>query len=164
MAAPSRTIHSVIPFFLGYLLAVWWPAAAYRRRWPSFVAVAVGTAGLLAMIEGHRQLALASDGEMFAPVFQSLLIPYAILVSAGGLYISLLPRAHPKGHCGACGYPLYGLAAGAYRCPECGRAFMVKPRATPQLPSRQAPEQPQQEHAQRQAGDQPPCDRAALAG
>ncbi len=121
----------MIPFFLGYALLVWWPCAVYRRQWPSFLATILGVLGMLAIIEIHRRIGIATDGEIFVPVLQTLLYPYMYLIGGVGFYISIMPRARPLGHCGRCGYDLRGQGDAHWRCPECGAPYRSRPPHAP---------------------------------
>ncbi len=117
----------MVPFFLGYAMLVWWPCAVFRRRWPSFVAATLGVLGMMVIIEMHRRLGHMTEGRIFVPVMQVLLYPYMYLVGAVGLFIAVLPRQPPLGHCGRCGYDLSGQAQDHWQCPECGGPFRANP-------------------------------------
>ncbi len=121
----------MIPFFVGYAMLVWWPCAVFRRRWASFVAAALGTLGMMAIIEVHRRIGIMTEGRIFTPVLRTMLIPYMYLVGGVGLYISVLPRNPPLGHCGRCGYDLCGQTEAHWRCPECGHPYRREPETPP---------------------------------
>ena len=148
----------MIPFFAGYALLVWWPCLVHRRRWPSFLAAIVGALGLLGLIRLHIQAGIWTNGAIYVPVFQSLLIPYTFLVTIVGLYIAILPRTAPLGYCGTCGYDLQGLAANDVTlCPECGVRFRPE-----NSPPHKSPHKPKKQHPQRHPADQPQRDRSTL--
>jgi len=110
----------VIPLFAGYALLVWFPACIYRRRWEGFAAIVLGLAGLLAMAALHLMLSRATQGRIFAPVFQGIFYPYIALVIGMALFLFVLPRHHPPGTCARCGYDLDGAPESQRVCPECG--------------------------------------------
>lgn len=157
----------MIPFFLGYALIVWWPAVVYRRRWGGWLAVILGTLVLVALIKLHALIGQRTNGQIFVPVFQSILVPYAFLIAGVGAYINILPKTHARGHCGRCGYNLDGLDADLHVCPECGRSFTTSHRPLrrrAESSDDQPPDEPQQQHAQGHAHDEPPRDRRAKPG
>lgn len=151
----------MIPFFLGYALIVWWPAIVYRRQWRGWLAVILGTLALLLLIKLHAFVGLQTNGRIFVPVFQSILVPYAFLIAGVGVYVNILPASYARGHCGRCGYDLAGLDRERHVCPECGRPFSF---ARPPSAHEQPPDQPQKQHDHRHAHDQPPRDRRAKPG
>jgi hypothetical protein len=122
--------------FVIYAVAVWYAAARWRRRWPSFAWVGLGLAGLLMVAYIHYRLNVWSDGKIYLPVLRSLLYPYTIMVVMVGVYIACLPRSKPGEHrCSCCRYDLAGLTLPA-PCPECGtpNAAIRARRATPGRP------------------------------
>jgi len=113
---------SALPFFfVGYALAVWFLAAKWRRMPMSFVVVAAGLLGLMALNVLHGKLNDWTQGTIYLPVLRSIMYPYTGLVAVVGLYIACLPRRVDAG-CLRCGYDLFGLAKAGQpcRCPECG--------------------------------------------
>lgn len=161
----------MIPFFAGLALLIWWPACVWRRQWRGVGVVLVGAAVLLGIIILHLRIGQLTHGSIFVPVFQSIMIPYAVLVTGMAIFIVALPRNHPDGHCASCGYDIRGLHHHAPRCPECARtitpadgtqAAQPNPAVALALAADQPPHQPQQQDHQRQAGEQPPQDRTLL--
>lgn len=161
----------MIPFFAGLALLIWWPACVWRRQWRGVGAVVLGAALLMGIIVLHIKIGQLTHGQIFVPVFQSIMIPYAVLVVGMAIFIVALPRNHPDGHCAACGYDIRGLAQHAGQCPECAGA--ITPAVDPQTATLQptvvlalAPDQPphqsQQQDHQRDTGEQSPEDRGLL--
>ena len=164
----------MIPFFVGYALLVWIPAARYRRHWISMVVVLTGLLGLLGISAAHYELRHLSPS-WYIQGMQVLLYPYTALVTAIGLFIALLPRRFDGG-CPRCGYPVDGLPEPVDRCPECGcRATPVAPapRHRPsgaartdlslsdfELAAREAPRDTAEQDHDRQPADQRPAERA----
>jgi 4-amino-4-deoxy-L-arabinose transferase-like glycosyltransferase len=106
--------------FVVYAFAVWYAAARWRRRWPSFAWVALGLVGLLLIAYLHYWLNIWTHGAIYLPVLRSILYPYTILVVIVGVYIACLPRTRPgETSCTSCKYDLAGLTMPAV-CPECG--------------------------------------------
>lgn len=115
--------------FVLYAIAVWWFAAVYRRRWPGFLAVALGLAGLLGVNYLHVRLNDWTDGAILLPVLQHMMYPYTALVVGAGFYAACLPRRMPQGFCAACGYDLKGLPHTRVPvCPECGQDLTGRDR------------------------------------
>lgn len=112
--------RGVIPFFAGYAVLIWFPAAYWRRQWRGFGVVLLGTAILVGLAFAHAEWARMQSGRVFAPVFQSLLFPFIALVGGGGGFLASMPRRHPDGNCGSCGYDLSWITENDRRCPECG--------------------------------------------
>ncbi len=108
----------MIPFFVGYALLVWIPAARFRRQWLSFAIVLLGALGLIGISLAHYQLRELRPS-WFIQGMQVLLYPYSVLVTAVGFFIAVLPRTF-EGGCPSCGYSLTGLPISRRLCPECG--------------------------------------------
>jgi hypothetical protein len=124
---------------------VWYAAAKWRRRWPSFVFVAIGLLVLVGVAYLHYWLSIWTNGRINLPVLRSMLYPYIVLVGLVGVYIACLPRHRPgENVCHACRYDLTGLKLPT-PCPECGARNGFN-RATTATPARQegpAPASPQ---------------------
>ncbi|HYE03124.1 MAG TPA: hypothetical protein VD963_07800 [Phycisphaerales bacterium] len=115
--------------FVVYAVAVWFAACRGRRRWEGFAAVAVGLGGCVAVGYLHYQLNIWTEGRIFLRVLQVLLVPYAILVTLGGLFLAALPRRSTQlVPCRACQYELAGLCG---PCPECGARGPVADQPPP---------------------------------
>lgn len=135
----------MIPFFVGYALLVWIPAAIHRRRGLGFAIVLAGALGLVGISLAHYQLRHLNPS-WFIEGMQVLLYPYTAVVTVVGLYITLLPRTF-EGCCPRCAYSLVGLPVSRRYCPECGcdlrpsvcpscRADLSSlPRSSPRCPS-----------------------------
>ncbi len=108
----------MIPFFLGYALLIWIPAARFRREWLGFAIVLLGALGLVGISLAHFELR-RMDPSWFIQGMQVLLYPYTAMVTAVGLFIAALPRTF-KGGCPWCAYSLTGLPLTQRECPECG--------------------------------------------
>jgi len=121
--------------FVVYALAIWYGALRWRRRWPGFVTVFLGMLGLLLLVDFHTWLNYQLGDRLNLAVVRGLLYPYTGLVAAVGLFIAVLPRAAPPGHCQRCCYDLSGLdLEEAPSCPECGRDRLWKdPRSQPRV-------------------------------
>jgi len=115
----------VIPLFVGYALLVWYPAAHWRRRVLGFVAVTLGVVGLFGALLVHAEV--GRKFEIYFPVFQSILIPYILLVAGVGYSIACMPRVARPGRC-ICGYDIQSPGEPLASCPECGRRMMVEMR------------------------------------
>ncbi|MBX3364770.1 MAG: hypothetical protein KF866_08405 [Phycisphaeraceae bacterium] len=109
----------MIPLFTGYAMLVWALAAIWRRRWGGFAAVALGTLGLIAMIRFHAHMGEVTEGRIFVPVLQHLLVVYTGLVAFLGVFIACMPRRRPRSACQRCGYDLTGMTTSQRVCPEC---------------------------------------------
>lgn len=109
----------MIPFFVGYALFVWYLAARYRRTVLAYACALAGMAFLVALIYGHWVIGQFNP-ELMIQNMQILLYPYTVAVGAVGFFIASLPRTHPPGCCGRCGYNLAGLVQPIFACPECG--------------------------------------------
>ncbi len=109
----------MIPFFVGYALFVWYLAARYRRTVLAYACALAGVALLLVLTWGHWVIGQFNP-ELMIQNMQILLYPYTVAVGAVGFFIASLPRTHPPGCCGRCGYNLAGLMQPAFVCPECG--------------------------------------------
>ncbi len=109
----------MIPLFVGYALFVWYLAARYRRTALAFACALAGVAVLVALGWGHLMIGRMNP-ELMIQNMQILLYPYTVGVGAVAFFIASLPRTHPAGCCGRCGYNLAGLDAPAASCPECG--------------------------------------------
>jgi hypothetical protein len=145
-------------FFVGYAFAVWALAARWRRRIPGFLAVLIGTAGLMALNWLHYKLSDWTEGEIYLPVLQSIMYPYTGLVAVVGVFVACIPRIHAW-QCRQCGYDLRGLSPDGKHmpgrgavCPECGtpvapaRPVSTRPSGmdretmrTPDIPSAPVP-------------------------
>jgi hypothetical protein len=104
-----------------YAVLVWSIAMHWRRRWPAFVAVAVGVIALLLLYS----LVHAWDGA-FPPHYRHIFLlfwPYTILIGLMGFYIACLPRRAQEHECQKCCYDLRGLNPKGLSCPECGETF-----------------------------------------
>lgn len=112
--------------FPTFAILIWWPTAVYRRRWQSFAIVFAGVTLLALLGAFHAYLGSVTNYTLFVPVFQSIWIPYAVLVGAIGLLIAIMPRRYSGAVCESCGYPDDGLQA-VMRCPECGRKRVNRP-------------------------------------
>lgn len=108
----------MIPFFVGYALLVWIPAAMHRRRGLGFLIVLTGALGLVGISLAHFQLRHMNPS-WFIEGMQVMLYPYSVVVTVVGLYIALLPRTF-EGCCPSCAYSLVGLPVSRRLCPECG--------------------------------------------
>jgi len=127
--------------FVVYALAVWYGAMHWRRRWPGAASVALGILGLLVVLYFHTRLNDWLGGAINLQVVRGILVPYIALVGSVGVFLAVLPRAHPSWGCPGCGYDLRGLdLEDSTTCPECGRSRMrVEPRTgapLPHLPAR----------------------------
>lgn len=109
----------MIPFFVGYALFVWYLAARYRRTVLAYACALAGVALLLVLTWGHWVIGQFNP-ELMIQNMQILLYPYTVAVGAVGFFIASLPRTHPPGCCGRCGYNLAGLVQPIFACPECG--------------------------------------------
>lgn len=153
----------MIPFFGGFALLVWWPACVWRRQVRGYLAVLIGGAVLLSLILLHMRIGEWTGGRIFVPVFQSILIPYAVLVVGMGLFIASIPREPKQGHCIACGYDLAGITHHTLRCPECARDFVPHVAVGSPSPANQPPDEPREQDHQRQTREEPPEDRRLLS-
>lgn len=117
----------LIPFFTGYAMAVWFAAAVWRRQWRSFAAVALGVAGLIGIIKFHAHMGEVTQGRIYTPVLNHLLVGYTVLVGGMGLFLAVVPRRREAGHCTRCGYDLSGASSGQRVCPECATPFAPHP-------------------------------------
>jgi hypothetical protein len=124
--------------FAAYAVAVWYYAAQGRRRWQGLASVVLGLAGLLLVAYFHYCLNDWTHGRIYLRVLQSLLYPYAALVTGVGLYIACLPRRCPDHACVKCQYDLRGLVGEAEVCPECGGVIM-DPGVSRAGPARSSP-------------------------
>jgi len=152
----------VIPFFGGFALLVWWPACVWRRQVRGYLVVLLGGAVLLSLILLHMRIGEWTGGRIFVPVFQSILIPYAVLVVGMGLFIASIAREPEHGHCAKCGYDLAGITHASPCCPECARNFVPVELACALSPADQAPDEPGEQDQQRQPREEPPQDRRLL--
>lgn len=118
----------MIPFFVGYAMIVWFYTCKWRRSWRALAIILAGVVGLVVLNWIHYELGQHFD--IFLPVLRSLMYPYTLLVFVVGVYIALLPRKHPPGFCGRCGYNLDGLEEEVTICPECGKNFAPAPAPT----------------------------------
>ena len=153
----------MIPFFGGIAMLVWWPACVWRRQVRGYLAVVLGGAFLLGLILLHMRIGQWTHGEIFVPVFQSILIPYAVLVVGMGLFIASIPREPKHGHCAQCGYDLAGIAHASPCCPECARNFVPTALTCSISPANESPDEPSQQDHQRQPREEPPEDRSLLS-
>ena len=112
--------------FPTFAILIWWPAAVYRRRWPSFAFVTLGVTVLATLGLFHAYLGRVTNYSIFVPVFQSIWIPYAVMVGLIGYLIALMPRSYSGSVCRSCGYPDDGLSP-SMLCPECGRKRVNPP-------------------------------------
>ncbi len=110
----------MIPLFVGYALFVWYLAARYRRSLMAYACGLAGVALLVAIAYLHLTIG-RMDPDLMIQNFQILLYPYIGMVGAVSFFIASLPRTHPPGFCGRCGYNLSGLDAPTPACPECGK-------------------------------------------
>ena len=109
-----------------YGMAVLWCALRWRRRWPSFVAVGLGTGAMAAI-----GVLLGAEDVVFgmrARLLVMLLWGEALVVGGLGLYAAMLPRRRGEMDCHTCGYHLDGLEMSGPRgdtitCPECGQPW-----------------------------------------
>lgn len=123
--------------FVVYAVLVWYAAAKWRRRWPSFAWVALGVIGLVGLAYLHYWMNIWTHGKIYLPVLRSILYPYIVLVGVVGAYIACLPRTIPgQVRCSVCRYDLAGLRLPAV-CPECGTRHSV----SPSKPSTTGPEE-----------------------
>ncbi|MFK7882608.1 MAG: hypothetical protein AB8F26_00305 [Phycisphaerales bacterium] len=116
----------MIPFFVGYAFLVWFLTARFRRTFYAYIVIALGVGFLLLLTYLHSLLGRI-DPELARQGVQILLYPYTAMVGAMSLFISAMPRRHPPGICGRCGYDLFGLGHPVDRCPECGQVSPPKP-------------------------------------
>lgn len=112
--------------FPTFAILIWWPAAVYRRRWPSFFFVTLGVVVLATLGLFHAYIGRVTNYSIFVPVFQSIWVPYAIMVGLIGYLIAVMPRSYSGSVCRSCGYPDAGLEP-SMRCPECGRKRINPP-------------------------------------
>src|SRR5438552_1653403 len=98
----------------------------YRRRWPGFLAVALGLVGMLVINHLHTRFSDFMRNSISKPVMQVLLYAETALVPAVGLYIALLPRGRMSGRCAHCGRDLRDVDAAASACPACAEKFPVE--------------------------------------
>ncbi len=112
----------MIPFFVGYALAVWIPAARYRRRAIGLGVVLLGAAILVLIGLAHYQLRLIRP-TWYIQGMQVILYPYTAMVVGVGAFIAALPRYRP-GCCPHCAASLAGAAPDEPVCPECRRTMI----------------------------------------
>jgi hypothetical protein len=125
---PKPPGHTPVLIFPIYASIIGVLAMHWRRRWPAFVVVAVGTLIPLFILYlfSHFERQLRPEQH----IILELLWPYTALIAVAGLYIACLPRPALPGQCSNCRYELAGLADGA-SCPECGKpAPAPRPAAT----------------------------------
>lgn len=109
----------MIPFFVGYALFVWYMVARYRRTVLAYALAMAGVGLLLLLTWGHWVIGQINP-ELMIQNMQILLYPYTVAVGVVGFFIASLPKTHPPGCCGRCGYNLAGLMQPIFVCPECG--------------------------------------------
>ncbi len=109
----------MIPLFAGYALFVWYLSAKYRRTVMAFACALAGVALLVLLSWGHIVIGRINPDLMIQNM-QILLYPYTVGVGVVAFFIASLPRTHPAGCCGRCGYNLAGLDVPVTACPECG--------------------------------------------
>jgi hypothetical protein len=112
--------------FVVYAVIVWYFAMVYRRRWPGFLAVALGLVGMLVINHLHTRFSDFMRNSISKPVMQVLLYAETALVPAVGLYIALLPRGRMSGRCPHCGRDLTDVDTAASACPGCAAKFPVE--------------------------------------
>jgi len=103
-----------------------WPLRAYKRV--AFIALFgfLGVAAVLLadVIAFYRRFPVINSRNdvlyVAGPWIIGWLVPVALLSGVAFLRNRYRP-IHPPGHCGKCGYNLYGLTD--LRCPECGKPF-----------------------------------------
>lgn len=145
-----------------YGVLVWYLAMRWRRRWYGFASVAVLSLLLWLTTPLIRMLSPDWHG------MTVLIGGESLLLALGGLFICLLPRT-PRGtaYCRQCWYEFKGLErdeTGNLVCPECGapaRPTNLVERPPPRAEKRvsaahDAVEHAEDEHSDRQAGDEKP--------
>jgi hypothetical protein len=109
----------MIPLFVGYALFVWYLSARYRRTMLAYACALSGVALLVVLCWGHLLVGRINP-ELMIQNMQILMYPYTVAVGSVAFFIASLPKTHPPGCCGRCGYNLAGLDVPVMRCPECG--------------------------------------------
>src|SRR5690606_12418722 len=153
---PAAPIPRMFVFVI-YAIAVWYFAARWRRSWRGLAVIVAATGGLLLVAEFHTRLEQWTPGSIYLPVLRSILAGYGVVVVAMAMFVFVLPRRVAEAAWAVCGYDLSALEGHVEICPECGGA---SPRLA--LATQQAQHAAQREDGQRQAGDQPPAQRAHL--
>ncbi len=124
--------------FILFAVVVWYAAGRWRRTWRSFLVVALAQVCLFLVSYGHYQLNLLTDGAIYLPVLQVLLVPYSLAVLAVSFFIACLPPRPDDVLCRHCGYSLHGLHPKGVICPECGttprRLAKARPQSSPSQP------------------------------
>ena len=115
--------------FALYAFATWWAAWKFRRQWRGVALLILAELGLLLIGWLHYEILVAIKALFYLNILRVLLIPYALLLAAVGVFLFAQRRTWGRGHCAACGYSLAGIvtARPEITCPECGTDALAQP-------------------------------------